>query len=160
MILSAQSIRARGIFAPFSERTVHNGMSYGLSAAGYDVRLSLAHLVEEPASGARACFLLPGCSMLAATLERFDMPADLLGVVHDKSTWARRGLAVQNTVVEPGWCGFLTLELSNHGTKALHLVHGDPIAQVVLHLLDHPTEAPYRGKYQDQAPGPQGARVE
>ena len=41
MILSGQSIRKRGIFTPFNERTKHNGMSYGLSMAGYDVRVNL-----------------------------------------------------------------------------------------------------------------------
>ena len=42
--------------------------------------------------------LRPGGFTLASTLEEFDMPADLLGIVHDKWTWARRGLAPQNTV--------------------------------------------------------------
>jgi dCTP deaminase len=39
-----------------------------------------------------------------------------MGIVHDKSTWARRGLVVQNTVIEPGWHGYqTTIELTNHG---------------------------------------------
>jgi dCTP deaminase len=156
MILSAQSIRARGIMSPFSERTKHNGMSFGLSAAGYDVRLSL----ENTLSFRNQLFLSPGQSILAATLERFEMPNDLLAVVHDKSTWARQGLAVQNTVIEPGWCGYLTLELSNHSDLTLTLRHGDPIAQIIFHMLDMPSDQPYSGKYQNQAEGPQAARFE
>ena len=87
------------------------------------------------------------------------MPSDLLGLVHDKSTWARRGLSVFNTVIEPGWRGFLTLELVNHGQNSLRLVAGQGIAQVVFHVLDEPTEQPYpaEAKYQDQPYGPVGA---
>lgn len=86
------------------------------------------------------------------------MPTDVIGVVHDKSSWARRGLAVQNTVIEPGWRGFLTLELTNHGTRKLHIPKGCPIAQIVFHRLDEPAARPYDGRYQDQPPGPQPAR--
>lgn len=148
MILPAQMIRERGIFTPFCERSVEHGMSYGLGAAGYDVRVA-----EE-------VLLLPGAMELASTVERFDMPADLLGIVHDKSTWARRGVAVQNTVIEPGWRGYLTLELTNHTAAPLFIWAGAPIAQIVLHLLAAPTEQPYAGKYQDQAAGPQAALTE
>ena len=150
MILSGQSIRKRGIFTPFHERTKHNGMSYGLSMAGYDVRVSLKEQVT----------LYPGDFILAVTLEHFDMPSDVLGIVHDKSTWARQGIAVQNTVIEPGWKGYLTLEITNHGKAAVVLTPGDPIAQIVCHQLDEPTEQPYDGKYQNQEDTPQEARFE
>jgi dCTP deaminase len=148
MILPAQMIRARGIFVPFNERTIVSGMSYGLSSAGYDVR------VRETIT------LNPGVMVLASTLERFFMPEDVLGVVHDKSTWARRGIAVQNTVIEPGWRGYLTLEITNHSAVRMTIETGWPIAQIVLHLLAAPTEQPYDGKYQDQKAGPQPARLE
>jgi dCTP deaminase len=85
------------------------------------------------------------------------MPPDVIGFVHDKSSWARKGLAVQNTVIEPGWRGYLTLELTNHGRDALEITEGDPIAQIVFHYLDALTEQPYVGKYQDQGYGPQRA---
>ena len=144
-VLSAQSIRKFGIFTPFSERAELNGMTFGLGPAGYDVRIAEAAVVP------------PGAFMLVATLEHFSMPTNLIGFVHDKSTLARQGLALQNTVVEPGWRGFLTLELSNHGNATIMLCAGSPIAQVVFQFLDQPTELPYRGKYQDQAFGPQPA---
>jgi dCTP deaminase len=82
------------------------------------------------------------------------MPAQVCGIVHDKSSWARRGLAVQNTVIEPGWRGFLTLELTNHGDEVLEIEAGSPIAQILFHWIDHPPENLYSGKYQDQRPGP------
>lgn len=141
MILSAQSIRKRGVFTPFCERTKSHGMTFGLGPAGYDVRI------------AETITLAPGASALASTVEHFDMPRDVLGKVADKSTWARRFLAVQNTIIEPGWRGYLTLELSNHGSEILDIVGGMPIAQIILQRLDEPTDAPYDGKYQDQPAG-------
>lgn len=102
--------------------------------------------------------LKPGEFALASAVEEFQMPDDLLGVVHDKSSWARRGLTLQNTVIEPGWRGFLTLELTNHGKDLLWLHRGVGICQVIFHVLDEPTYHPYNGKYQDQQAGPQEAR--
>lgn len=147
-ILSAQSIRKRGIFTPFHERTRQNGLTFGLSACGYDVRIGQA--VYIPAGG----------FVLASTLEHFDIPPDLAALVKDKSTWARRGICVQNTVAEPGWRGYLTLEITNHSSTSLFIDRGDPIAQIILELLDEPTEAPYAGKYQDQANRPVEAIID
>lgn len=153
MILPDFMIRERGIFTPFHERSKQRGMSYGLSYAGYDVRIDL----DNPIKAMR---LEPGAFILASTIEHFDMPSNVLGIVHDKSTWARRGLAAQNTVIEPGWKGYLTLELTNHGPEPIVIEHGDPIAQIVLHLLAAPPESVYEGKYQNQEKGPQEARFE
>lgn len=151
MILSAQTIRNSGIITPFCERTVEFGMSYGLSSCGYDVRIAEDLTMN---GGEYMRF------RLASTIEHFNMPDDLVGRVHDKSTWARRGLALQNTIIEPGWRGFLTLELSVNGFNMINLRRGMPIAQIVFELLDKPTEQPYRGKYQDQAAGPVEAKME
>lgn len=148
MILSAQSIRALRPVEPFEERGVIRGRSYGLSVAGYDIRI------------AQGVTLLPGEFALASSVERFAMPADVLALVKDKSSWARLGLSVFNTVIEPGWRGYLTLELKNQGNRVLHLDCGDPIAQILFERLDVPTETPYSGKYQDQEAGPQPARFE
>lgn len=150
MILSARSITKRAeLILPFHERTqwehpFHEGtLSYGLSYAGYDIRLG----------GAQCEVLRPGQATLAVSLERFNMPLDLLGSVADKSSLARRFIAVQNTKIEPGWRGYLTLEISNHGSLPYFFATGQPIAQVIFELLDEPT-APYDGKYQDQGNKP------
>lgn len=160
MVLSGQTIRKRGVFVPFCERTKAFGMTYGLGPAGYDVRI--AENLVIPAGG----------SALASTVEWFGMPNDLLGRVADKSTWARRFLTVQNTIIEPGWCGYLTLELTNHNTPApwwcfwrrnegsIEIKAGMPIAQITLEQLDESTECLYRGKYQRQGPGAQPAILE
>lgn len=147
MILPAQTIRAENIITPFFERTMFEGVTFGLSPAGYDVRL------------AKNLVLYPGDFVLASTLEHFNMPNDVLGVVHDKSTWARVGLALQNTVIEPGWRGYLTLEISHHKFEheKIVLFSGTPIAQIIFHRLEEETVQPYQGKYQDQPAGSQAA---
>ncbi|WP_045834456.1 dCTP deaminase [Hyphomicrobium sp. 99] len=148
MILSAQTIRALRPVEPFVERSVVRGRSYGLSVAGYDIRIC------------ETLYLAPGAFSLASSIEHFDMPADVLALVKDKSSWARKGLSVFNTVIEPGWKGYLTLELKNQGDQVLRIDSGDPIAQILFYRLDAPSEAPYSGKYQNQEAGPQGARLE
>lgn len=147
MILSAQSIRKRGIITPFYERTLSlNGMTYGLGPAGYDIR------------AAEDVILYPKDFVLGSSIEHFDIPNDISVMIHDKSSWARKGLDVKNTVAEPGWRGFLTLEYTNnHVTDIIRIKRGNPIAQIVFHMLDEPTDHPYRGKYQDQPAGPQSA---
>jgi len=149
MILPAQAIRKIKPIEPFVERSVHNGMSYGLSSAGYDVRI------------AESFWLAPDQRfVLASTMERFQMPTNIVAMVHDKSSWARRGLSLFNTVIEPGWHGWLTLELAYHGDETIRINAGDPIAQIVFMEMSEPTEQPYKGKYQNQEAGPQGWRSE
>lgn len=150
MTLSAQSIRKRGIITPFNERSVHLGMSYGLSSCGYDVRIA-----EDVTLGINS-----NNFFLASTIEHFDMPNDLVGRVCDKSTWARRGIAIQNTIIEPGWRGYLTLEISNNSKGIIFINAGMPIAQITFDLLDEPTEQVYTGKYQDQPAWPVSAKEE
>lgn len=152
MILSGESIRSRGIVSPCDPKTEHLGLTYGLGIAGYDVRCEF-----DKQGSADHIIITREEFRLVSTIELFTMPNNVVGVVHDKSTWARCGLVVQNTVIEPGWTGHLTLELSNHSTFPLHINRGVGIAQVVFHEVDHYTEG-YDGKYQNQERGPQRAR--
>lgn len=164
MILSTQSIRSRRILEPCHERTAEYGLTYGLGPCGYDLRLDLGErwltreLFGGRHTGREERYLKPGDFLLAAAQERFSMPTDIMGRVCDKSTLARRGLSVFNTVIEPGWRGYLTLELVNHGVQTIRLIQGQAIAQVIFEVLDGPTELTYEGKYQDQEAGPQGPR--
>lgn len=145
-VLSYQTLKRAKPIKDMQERTTHSGMTYGLGPCGYDIRIAQDITIHPD-----------GIVELASAMEEFDMPNNLMGVVHDKSSWARKGLAVQNTVIEPGWRGFLTLELTNHSTVAISVRAGDPIAQVIFHMLDWHTQQPYNGKYQDQSAGPQPA---
>lgn len=149
MILSAQTIREIQPVAPFIEATKIHGMTAGLSHCGYDIRIKHGVMLSPRI----------GAFKLASTVERFAMPLDVMGVVHDKSSWARQGLSVFNTVIEPGWSGWLTLELVYHGHDLLMVPDGAPIAQVVFHRLDAPVEG-YAGKYQNQADEPVRAILE
>lgn len=155
-VLSALTIDGLGLVEPCVTRSTAFGMTHGLGPAGYDVTLDWGQ--QSNGEPINFVWLDPNQFKLAATIERFRLPYNVLGVVHDKSTWARRGLCVQNTVLEPGWQGYLTLELTNHGREGLQLWRGMPIAQVVFHYLDQPTDRPYLGKYQNQEAGPQKAR--
>ena len=156
--------------APIREMIPHklkaHGTSYGLGEAGYDIRIKQeitffgqktlfdytgpAMDVSTDVEGLRT--MQPGRFTLASAIEEFDMPADLVGVVHDKSTWARQGLSVFNTVIEPGWKGFLTLELVFHGNKDVVIPAGAGIAQVIFTSLAH--DAYYEGKYNGQSTDP------
>jgi len=152
MILSAQTILSRQymtpIFVPFHHpQQVAFGLTYGLGPAGYDIRI------------AENVWLEPHSFKLASSYEHICIPDDLIAFVKDKSTWARLGLAVQNTVIEPGWQGYLTIELSNHSQRRLEIVKRSPIAQIILQMLDQPTTLPYKGRYQNQGPGAHAARL-
>lgn len=138
------------------------GTSFGLGEAGLDIRIKqtirfmktyggLAVEVDGLVTERKL-----GRFILASAIEQFQMPDDLVAIVHDKSTWARRGLQVFNTVVEPGWNGFLTLELAYWGEDELTIPAGSGIAQVIFHkTAEH---AHYMGKYANQPDRPVGAR--
>lgn len=146
MILSGQTIRRMGLITPCLEP--HKdllGNSVGLSVCGYDLMLKDTVTIS------------PGGFILASAVEYFVLPPNVVGIIHDKSSWARRGLAVQNTVAEPGWRGYLTLELTNHSQQSIHIPSRSSICQVLFHYLDEVAERPYSGKYQDQGPEPQEA---
>jgi dCTP deaminase len=134
-----------------------HGVSWGMSEAGYDIRIK-QDIIFHPENAVEKAGLwvdgvyAMGRFAIASSIEEFQMPKVLVGVVHDKSTWARRGLSVFNTVIESGWNGFLTLELVYHGRQVLTIPAGAGIAQVVFH---HTSDyASYDGKYQNQPDRP------
>ena len=137
MILSGPTIARLNILDPCYPKYHKAGISGGLSYCGYDLCLFSDVSV------------FAGKYALAVAEERFTMPNNVVGFIHDKSTWARMGLMVQNTVVEPGWKGYLTLELTNHSEVFIEIAAGTPIAQVVFSYIDEPSEG-YSGKYQNQ----------
>lgn len=166
MILSATTLRRIQPVKPFCERAVRRGMSFGLSLAGYDVRIrvpdakvSLRGSTYSPEFG-HGRVIAPGEWLLLATVEEFIMPNNVVGIVHNKSSWARRGLDTPSVVLEPGWRGHATLALRNIGSETLSVFDGDPIAQVVFHQLDTDEGPGYTGKYQGQGPDITPARDE
>lgn len=151
------------------DKVTHNGVTYGLGEAGYDIRIAQTVIFKpngwHPADtrpcvarkwhmpdGSQVGDYGPGRFILASAMEEFQMPNNLVGIVHDKSSWARRGLSVFNTVIESGWCGWLTLELVFHGDEELIIPAGSGIAQVVFHSTTD--TATYAGRYNNQPDRP------
>jgi dCTP deaminase len=138
MIVNGKHLTAAAPITPMRlSKYTESGVSFGLSEAGYDIRIN------------QTVWLFPFRRfVLASSFEAFNMPQNLVGIVHDKSSWIRRGLMVGNSVIEPNWKGWLTLELVYHGWKPLRIPKGAGIAQVIFHNLSE--NASYEGKYQNQ----------
>lgn len=159
MIINGKSlIETAPIIGMIKEKRREHGVSWGLSEAGYDIRVKQDIRFSSFNSVWVDGELFNGNFTLASAIEEFNMPSDLVGIVHDKSTWARQGLSVFNTVIEPSWYGFLTLELVYHGRSGLHIPVGAGIAQVIFHKTMR--DAYYDGKYQNQADMPVSAKME
>ena len=152
---------------PFADKKTGHP-SYGLEPFGYTVRLGRNYqrqkhgfaVLRPGKDGAQwwkqenavdgLIYLRPGEVILAETTEAFIMPNDVSGICLGKSTYARLGLLVNATPIEPSWRGILTLELCNlNPDKALELVVGAGIAQVQFFKGDKPASV-YSGLYQDQ----------
>jgi len=152
-------------------------ISYGTSSAGYDLRLSgegmkqfdfgpyeeidpkrfdrrqLINLPLKQSASGDYFVLSEHCYALAATLETITMPKDHLGLVVGKSTYARCGLIVNTTPLEPGWTGQLVLELHNATPLPLRVYAREGIAQLLMLPIDMTPEVTYAdrdGKYQGQ----------
>ena len=94
--------------------------------------------------------LKPFQYILGVSVEYFEMPQDLFALVIGKSTYARTGIMINCTPIEPGWRGYLTLEIANLTPfqSLLHIYEG--IAQVVFFRLLNPPKQGYDGKFQYQ----------
>jgi dCTP deaminase len=155
-------------------------ISYGTSSAGYDLSLSVAGLqlftavenvVIDPKRFDERCLItldaeydyrnspdtyytLPAHSYaLGVTHERITMPDDHLGLVIGKSTYARCGLILNTTPLEPGWTGQLVLEFSNATPLPMRVYAHEGIGQLIMIALDERPAVTYgdrQGKYQDQ----------
>lgn len=159
------------MISPFvGEKTIRNGLSYGLSVTSYDLRIAHdltlephpGHLLLEfmDAAGSPHDVMLayhkamhtlrvkPNLS-LAYSMEKFALPFNVAGRLCDKSTRARTGLSCFNTLFDPGFIGVATLELVNLSAKTIIIRMGDPIAQMTFTWLDEVSPG-YSGKYQNQ----------
>jgi len=158
------------MIAPFCENLVADGLiSYGLSSYGYDIRVgphfkvfhNLNSAVVDPKAFDEAsfvdqegdCIIPPNSFALAETVETFRMPREVLAICVGKSTYARCGIIVNVTPLEPEWEGVLTLEISNTTPLPAKIYAGEGIAQLLFFKADELCETSYAdrsGKYQNQ----------
>ena len=157
-------------------------ISYGLSQAGYDIRLSdrqflvfdgkehrktrmptldpkMAefHGSEAPLVHAEngSFFVLPPHSFgLGVSLELISMPANVIGICDGKSTYARCGIIINVTPIEPGWAGHLTMHIANPTAFPARIYANEGIVQIMLVQLSSDVQQAYTGHYQNQ-----GAKV-
>jgi dCTP deaminase len=156
---------------PFEDRQVREGViSYGLSSYGYDIRVApefkvftnVHNVVVDPKRfddrsfvdiHESECIIPPNSFALARTEEYFKIPRDVLVVCLGKSTYARCGIIVNVTPLEPTWEGYLTLEISNTTPLPAKIYAGEGIAQLLFFEGDEEPEIAYadrKGKYMKQ----------
>jgi len=156
---------------PFVDTQVREGaISYGLSAYGYDIRVSnefkvftnIYNSVVDPKNfddksfveiNADVCLIPPNSFALARTVEYFRIPRSVITLCVGKSTYARCGIIVNVTPFEPEWEGFVTLEISNTTPLPAKIYANEGIAQVLFFESDDVCDVSYadkKGKYQKQ----------
>jgi dCTP deaminase len=168
-------VQATGMIEPFSEGQVRQVgkeriISYGTSSYGYDVRCANefkiftninSAVVDPKAFDSNSfvdiisdiCIIPPNSFVLARTIEYFRIPRDVLTICVGKSTYARCGIIVNVTPLEPEWEGHVTLEFSNTTPLPAKIYANEGVAQMLFFQSDELCEMSYRdrsGKYQGQ----------
>ena len=159
------------MIAPFVKEQIKKAnISFGLSSFGYDIRLANEFKLFNPPQGlivdpkkvkedifrsikTDVCTIPANSYVLAKSLEYFKVPDNVLGIVTGKSTYARCGILINVTPLEPGWEGFLTISISNTTPRPVKIYAGEGIAQVIFFESDQKCKVSYRdkkGKYQGQ----------
>ena len=168
--------KTQSMIEPFSENQVRldkDGkklISYGVSSYGYDVRCSnefkvftnIHSAIVDPKSfdeksfvdiESEICVIPPNSFALARTVEYFRIPRNVLTVCLGKSTYARCGIIVNVTPLEPEWEGHVTLEFSNTTNLPGKIYAGEGVAQMLFFESDEECRVSYKdrgGKYQGQ----------
>jgi len=168
----AQTQRMIEPFEPGQVREVNGKkvVSYGTSSYGYDIRCSrefkiftnINSTIVDPKNfdeksfvdfSGDICIIPPNSFALARTVEYFRIPRDVLVVCLGKSTYARCGIIVNVTPLEPEWEGHVTLEFSNTTPLPAKIYANEGVAQVIFFESDEACETSYKdrgGKYQGQ----------
>jgi dCTP deaminase len=160
-----------GMIEPFEDGQVRGGnISYGVSSYGYDIRVApefkvftnVHNLIVDPKDfddrsfvdiNAKECIIPPNSFALARTVEYFRIPRDTLVICVGKSTYARCGIIVNVTPLEPTWEGYLTLEISNTTPLPAKIYADEGIAQLLFFKGDELPSVAYadrKGKYMNQ----------
>ena len=169
--IKQMSIEKNMIF-PFEEKQIRGkSISYGLSSYGYDARVAdefkiftnVNSEVVDPKNfrptnfvtkNVSECIIPPNSFVLARTIEKFKIPEDVLVICLGKSTYARCGIIVNVTPLEPGWEGFVTLEFSNTTPLPAKIYANEGVAQFIFLKGNEKPEVTYadrKGKYMGQS---------
>jgi dCTP deaminase len=161
----------RAMITPFVERQKREGcISFGLSSYGYDARVAdefkiftnIDNAIVDPKNFADSsfvnrktdvCVIPPNSFALARTVEYFKIPRDVLVICLGKSTYARCGLIVNVTPLEPEWEGHVTLEISNTTPLPARVYANEGVCQFLFLKGESPPEVSYAdrgGKYMGQ----------
>ena len=179
-VLSDAQIKELVKIEPFAENIKRPGtVSYGVSSYGYDVRVgtlfkiftdvspSGGQSVVDPKNftddnfvtidtqntGRDYVIIPPNSFALCETVETFEIPRDILAICVGKSTYARCGIIVNVTPLEPEWRGKITIEISNTTPLPAKIYANEGIAQMVFLKAEQICDLSYAdkaGKYQDQ----------
>jgi dCTP deaminase len=174
-VLSDKSIRKlaleKNMIFPFENKQIRGDkISYGLSSFGYDARVSeefkiftnVNSEIVDPKNfkptnfvtkKTPVCVIPPNSFALARTIERFKIPKDIMVICLGKSTYARCGIIVNVTPLEPGWEGYVTLEFSNTTPLPAKIYANEGVAQFIFLQGNETPEVTYAdrdGKYMGQ----------
>ena len=160
-----------GMITPYADLRKRKGkISYGASSYGYDFRLSNDYKVPDfngikqidPKDMDRIrfvdykghfCSIPPNSFILGRSLEYFRIPRNILAICQGKSTYARSGVVVNVTPLEPEWEGFITVSIVNTSPVPVKVYSGEGIAQIIFFQAEKECRTSYadrKGKYQGQ----------
>ena len=159
------------MISPFIPRQIRKGkISFGLSSYGYDARVSNDFKIFTNVNSttvapkkfkkegfvskkSKVCVIPPNSFALARTVEYFKIPENVMVICLGKSTYARCGIIVNVTPLEPGWEGYVTLEFSNTTPLPAKIYANEGAAQFVFLRGNEKPEVSYskrKGKYMKQ----------
>ena len=166
-----KTVKEKGMIKPFLSKQVRKGkISFGLSSYGYDARVSNEFKIFTNVNSGivdpknfkkesfmtkigKECIIPPNSFALARTIEYFKIPENVLVICLGKSTYARCGIIVNVTPLEPGWEGHVTLEFSSTTPLPAKIYANEGVAQFVFIKGNEDPSVSYadrNGKYQGQ----------
>ena len=167
-----EMVRTNNMISPFENKQVRgNKISYGLSSFGYDARVSnefkiftnVNSEIIDPknfkqnnfiSKNGEECIIPPNSFVLSSTVEYFKIPNDVMVICLGKSTYARCGIIVNVTPLEPSWEGNVTLEFSNTTPLPAKIYANEGVAQFIFLKGNEKPDITYadrNGKYMKQS---------
>jgi len=166
-----REMASKGMIEPFHEDQVGGGViSFGVSSYGYDMRIAdefkiftnINNTIVDPKNfdprsfvnySGETCIIPPNSFVLGRSVEYFRIPRDVLVICLGKSTYARCGIVVNVTPLEPEWEGHVTIEISNTTPLPARIYANEGIAQLIFLGCSETCATSYAdksGKYQAQ----------